>query len=126
MIGHELGGLLDLPTLLEPGPFQNSIPSQDRNFERPKEPDQISMAPDMNMASDDSQIKEFQKFFGREPTGKVDLSLSNVALQMEQVISKAIGQPVAGLLFNPTTQTFQTSVSDLKTALDLIGKIPKK
>lgn len=118
--------LLDLPTLKEPGPFLNSVPADSRNFSRPQEPDRMSTIPDFNMADDTSRIKEFQTFFGQNPTGEIDINLINSALQAEHTISRAIGKPIIGLLFNPAARSFQTTVGDLKQALELIKKLPKK
>lgn len=74
-----------------------------------------------------SNIIDFQKFFGLNPTGIIDDKLINAAKSIESVLSKDLEDPsIKGLLWNSSTKTFNTTVSDLQSALSLAKKFKNK
>ena len=76
--------------------------------------------------SDPTQtIEEFQKFFSLPETGEVDSILIQKAQAVEQLLSKKTNQSAAGLLWNSQSKTFNTTVSDLRSALKLLENLPK-
>ena len=70
-----------------------------------------------------SNIKAFQAYWGLQQTGVADSALEAKAKATEQEISKALGPGifVKGMLWNDTKKDFNTTVEDLKQALNLIS-----
>ncbi len=142
---------LDLPTAWENvSATQQVVPSEDRDFSRPKEPYfSESLSEGVNYADDENKltsptppqpsdvIKQFQTFLSKSQpiigtvyTGPID-GLPNDALaaastQVEQYLSKAVGKSAAGLLWNNSTKNFNTSTNDLAEALKLLSAAPPK
>jgi len=74
-----------------------------------------------------NRIAEFQKYFGLNPTGIADDKLANAAKATELMLSKNLEDPtIKGLLWNDSTKSFNTSVADLQSALNLAAAYKKK
>lgn len=127
--------LLDLPTAQENAlATQQVIPSDARDFSRPREPFMSQSLPDFLQADDNNNtnplISSFQTFLSNShpliPTyhgpvdGKPNPELIQIAKQIESIISKSISTSVNGMLWSDKNQTFNTSPDDLNSALLLL------
>lgn len=98
-------------------PFE--LPSWLSNKEEKPTVTETSKTPEAPKVSND--IKNFQTFFGLQPTGIVDDKLAQAAKAMEDKISKAVNNPGArGLLWDDSSKTFKTTLADLQEALKKI------
>ncbi len=74
-----------------------------------------------------NRIAEFQKYFGLNPTGIADEKLANAAKATESMLAKDLEDPtIKGLLWNDSTRSFNTTVGDLQSALNLASSYKKK
>jgi hypothetical protein len=99
------------------------IMSDDRDFSRPKDEFFSSITPsncgDMSFAADgDDTIKQFQSYFGLDPTGVVDDKLIAAAKNVEDKIANVTNNPnVKGLLWSDSNKKFNTTLNDVQQAL---------
>lgn len=75
---------------------------------------------DLKLEKTDNEVKEFQKFFNFEQTGILDEKLISAIKSLEDNISSEIGESVSGMIFNSSNKSLNTSVEDVKNALQLI------
>ncbi|HVI41786.1 MAG TPA: peptidoglycan-binding protein [Anaerovoracaceae bacterium] len=126
---------------------KQTVMSDERDFSRPRESFNMSTAPsDILQAVDkpgdlpswtpkkkeepvaaieapktSNDIKQFQTFFGLQPTGMADDKLAAAAKAMEDKIAKSVNNPVAhGMLWDDASKTFKTNLADLQEALKKI------
>jgi len=140
----------DLATSWEPSGIQMVVPSEDRDFSRPKEPFYAqSVSVDSNMADDikdiekkidpkidskiDPKIKSFQELLsqnlpvvGRLYQGPIDgipnQQLSQACQSIEGRLSKLLGISVAGMIYNPQNKNFNVTIDDLKKSLQTVAQ----
>lgn len=135
-------GYTDLATSWEPSGIQMLVPSQDRDFSRPKEPYYAQSIPtDSNMADDikekekivNPQIKSFQEALsqslpvvGKVYQGPVDgianPELGQACQNIEGKLSKILGVPINGMIYNQQNKNVNISVDDLKKSLQAIAQ----
>lgn len=136
----------DLATSWEPSAIQMVVPSEDRDFSRPKEPFYAQSVPtDSNMTDDikdvekkiDSKIKSFQELLsqnlpvvGKLYQGPIDgipnQQLSQACQTIEGKLSKLLGISVVGMIYNPQNKSFNVSTDDLKKSLQTVAQhLPK-
>lgn len=117
------------------GATQQVIMSDSRDFARPQLDQYTTSAPsDFGSADDkplllppDDAIKQFQSFFGLEPTGIVDDKLATAAKGTETKISQILNDTgVKGLLWDEANKKFNTSLNDLQKALNLLKQFEVK
>jgi len=86
---------------------------------------------DIDIPKSDASIKAFQQALssslpgvGKVYSGPIDgifnPELKSTAIQIENYIGKMVGKPASGMLWNDQKNNFNTSVSDLKSALQTI------
>lgn len=110
-------------------PLAQGIPASKRDFSRPKQPFSAPKLPiDLNYSQDNQTppeptdpISKFQKFFMVEITGTMTPQLITNLKAVESQISRAINKSVQGMIYNPATNSLNTSLEDVLEALSLIN-----
>lgn len=136
----------DLATSWEPSAIQMVVPSEDRDFSRPKEPFYAQSIPtDLNMVDDlkdsdkktDPQIKAFQELLsqtlpvvGKVYQGPIDgianQQLAQACQNIENKLSKILNIPIVGMIYNQQNKKFNVSLDDLKKSLQTVAQhLPK-